>query len=374
MAIAEGSARCRDSRTSASSPPPRSSTSTRPSQRPLYEEAADWLHRRDVPGGVRRSRPRLLATRRHGGARARQRGFPGGVTVHNCLVCSGIIKFGTRSRRISTCPRPPGEWIGAYSLSEQGSGTDAGSLKCRAEDKGDHYVLNGTKAWVTNAGFADFFLTFVSTSPELGNKGITALLVDKGLPASRSGKKELKLGIKASDTSELIFKDCEVPARPSPRRGGRRLQDRHDHARRRAHRHRRAGGGHRPGGLGRGASPTPRSASSSASPSPSSRRIQFKLADMAIGHRRGPAADLGAACAEETRAAATPSKRRWRSSSPREVANEVGHQGPADPRRLRLHPRVPGRALLPRRPHHRDLRGHSEIQRLIIAREVLGPR
>jgi butyryl-CoA dehydrogenase len=137
--------------------------------------------------------------------------FQVGVTVHNSLVCSGIIKFGTKEQKERYLPKAAkGEWIGAYSLSEQGSGTDAGSLKCRAEDKGDHYLLNGTKAWVTNAGFADFFLVFVSTSPELGNKGVSALLVDKGLPGFTLGKKELKLGIRASDTRELIFKDCKV--------------------------------------------------------------------------------------------------------------------------------------------------------------------
>lgn len=138
--------------------------------------------------------------------------FQVGVTVHNSLVCSGIIKFGTDEQKKRYLPKAAkGEWIGAYSLSEQGSGTDAGSLKCRAEDKGDHYLLNGTKAWVTNAGFADFFLTFVSTSPELGNKGVTALIIDKNLPGFTLGKKELKLGIRASDTRELIFKDCKVP-------------------------------------------------------------------------------------------------------------------------------------------------------------------
>jgi alkylation response protein AidB-like acyl-CoA dehydrogenase len=138
--------------------------------------------------------------------------FQVGVTVHNSLVCSGIIKFGTKEQKDRYLKKAAaGDWIGAYSLSEQSSGTDAGSLKCRAEDKGDHYLLNGAKAWVTNAGFADFFLVFVSTNPEAGNKGISALLVDKGAPGFTLGKKELKLGIKASDTRELIFKDCKVP-------------------------------------------------------------------------------------------------------------------------------------------------------------------
>ncbi len=138
--------------------------------------------------------------------------FQVGVTVHNSLVCSGIIKFATKEQKEKYLHKAAkGEWIGAYSLSEQGSGTDAGSLKCRAEDKGDHYLLNGTKAWVTNAGFADFFLVFVSTAPELKNKGISALLVDKGLPGFTLGKKEMKLGIRASDTCELIFQNCKVP-------------------------------------------------------------------------------------------------------------------------------------------------------------------
>ena len=138
--------------------------------------------------------------------------FQVGVTVHNSLVCSGIIKFGTPEQKKRYLPKAAkGEWIGAYSLSEQGSGTDAGSLKCRAVVDGDDYVLNGTKAWVTNAGFADFFLVFVSTSPELKNKGVSALLIDKGAPGFSVGKKEMKLGIRASDTRELIFKDCRVP-------------------------------------------------------------------------------------------------------------------------------------------------------------------
>jgi alkylation response protein AidB-like acyl-CoA dehydrogenase len=137
--------------------------------------------------------------------------FQVGVTVHNSLVCSGIIKFGTDEQKKRYLPKAAkGEWIGAYSLSEQGSGTDAGSLVCKAEDKGDHYVVNGTKAWVTNAGFADFFLVFLSTAPELKNKGITAFLIDKGAAGFSVGKKEHKLGIKASDTRELIFSNCKV--------------------------------------------------------------------------------------------------------------------------------------------------------------------
>ena len=138
--------------------------------------------------------------------------FQVGVTVHNSLVCSGIVKFGNEEQKSKYLPKAAsGEWIGAYSLSEPGSGTDAGSLIAGAEDKGDHWLLNGTKSWVTSAGFADFFLVFVSTNRQLGNKGITALLVDKGLPGLTLGKKEKKLGIRASDTREVIFQNCKVP-------------------------------------------------------------------------------------------------------------------------------------------------------------------
>ncbi len=138
--------------------------------------------------------------------------FQVGVTVHNSLVGSGIVKFGTPEQKKEFLPKmAKGEWIGAYCLSEPGAGTDAGSLKCAAVRDGEHYVLNGTKSWITNAGFADFFLVFVSTEPAKGNKGITCLLVDKGLPGAQLGKKEKKLGIRASDTRELTFTNTRVP-------------------------------------------------------------------------------------------------------------------------------------------------------------------
>jgi alkylation response protein AidB-like acyl-CoA dehydrogenase len=138
--------------------------------------------------------------------------FQVGVTVHNSLVCSGILKFGTAEQKKRYLTKAAkAEWIGAYSLSEPGAGTDAGSLKTRAVLDGDSYVLTGTKAWVSSAGFADFFLVFVSTAPELKNKGISCLIVDKGLAGMTLGKKERKLGIRASDTREVVFQNCRVP-------------------------------------------------------------------------------------------------------------------------------------------------------------------
>jgi len=138
--------------------------------------------------------------------------FQVGLTVHNSLVCSAILKFGTEEQREKYLPKAAtGEWVGAYSLSEPGAGTDAGSLKTTAILDGNSYVLNGVKAWVTNAGRADFFLVFVLTNPPLQKKGISCLIVDKGAPGISIGKKEKKLGIRASGTHEMRFSNCRVP-------------------------------------------------------------------------------------------------------------------------------------------------------------------
>jgi acyl-CoA dehydrogenase len=134
------------------------------------------------------------------------------VTVHNTLVCSAIAKFGTDEQKKKYLPKlASGEWVGAYSLSEPGSGTDAGSLSTAAKDAGDHFVVDGTKAWVTNGGFASLFVTFVSTNKDAGSRGITCLLVEKGDPGFSVGKKEKKMGLRASDTRELAFTGAKIP-------------------------------------------------------------------------------------------------------------------------------------------------------------------
>ncbi len=133
-------------------------------------------------------------------------------TVHNSLVCAGIVKHGTEEQKKKFLPKmAAGEWIGAYSLSEPGAGTDAGSLATSAVDQGDHWLVNGTKSWVTNGGFATVFLTFVSTNKEAGSRGITCLLVEKGMPGFSVGKKEKKMGLRASDTRELSFHNAKIP-------------------------------------------------------------------------------------------------------------------------------------------------------------------
>lgn len=134
------------------------------------------------------------------------------ATVHNSLVCAAIAKHGTDEQKKKFLPKlASGEWIGAYSLSEPGAGTDAGSLATSAVDKGDHWLVNGTKSWVTNGGFANVFLTFVSTNKESGSRGITCLLVEKGMPGFSVGKKEKKMGLRASDTRETVFADAKIP-------------------------------------------------------------------------------------------------------------------------------------------------------------------
>jgi butyryl-CoA dehydrogenase/short/branched chain acyl-CoA dehydrogenase len=104
------------------------------------------------------------------------------------------------------------EWVGAYALSEAGSGSDAFALATRADRRGDEYILNGRKLWITNAKEANLFVLFATLDPALGYKGITAFLVEKSFPGFTVGKKEDKLGIRASSTCELIMEDCRVPA------------------------------------------------------------------------------------------------------------------------------------------------------------------
>jgi alkylation response protein AidB-like acyl-CoA dehydrogenase len=133
------------------------------------------------------------------------------LSVHNSLVCDGILKFGTDDQKKKYLPAlAKGEKIGAYSLTEPGSGTDAGSLRTSAVPKDDSYILNGTKAFVTNAGIADLFVVFVSTKPELKSKGISCLLVEKGTEGFSIGANEKKMGLKGSDTRELSFSDCKI--------------------------------------------------------------------------------------------------------------------------------------------------------------------
>jgi len=133
------------------------------------------------------------------------------VDVQNTLVTNAFIRWGTEDQKKKYLPEMATSKVGAYALSESVSGSDAFALKLRGEEKDDHYVLNGHKLWITNAGEADIFLVFANINPELGYKGITAFIVDRDTEGFSIGKKEDKLGIRASSTCELIFENCKIP-------------------------------------------------------------------------------------------------------------------------------------------------------------------
>jgi butyryl-CoA dehydrogenase/short/branched chain acyl-CoA dehydrogenase len=133
------------------------------------------------------------------------------VDVQNTLVNNALIRWATEAQKKRYLPKMVSDTVGAYALSEAGSGSDAFALQCRAELKGNDYVLNGRKLWITNGKEAGLFILFATLDPALGYKGITAFLVEKGFPGFSVGKKEDKLGIRASSTCELILEDCRVP-------------------------------------------------------------------------------------------------------------------------------------------------------------------
>ena len=133
------------------------------------------------------------------------------VDVQNTLVNNAILRWGTEDQKSKYLSMLAKDTVGAYALSEAGSGSDAFALACRAEDKGDHWVLNGQKLWITNAFEAGVFIVFANANPDAGYKGITAFLIERDFPGFAVGKKEDKLGIRASSTCELILEDCRVP-------------------------------------------------------------------------------------------------------------------------------------------------------------------
>ncbi len=134
------------------------------------------------------------------------------MSVNNSLVCWGLEKFGTEDQKQKYLTQlASGKKIGAFCLSEPEAGSDATSQKTTAEDKGDYYLLNGTKNWITNGGTASYYIVIAQTHPEKGHRGINALIVEKGADGFVVGKKENKLGIRGSDTHSLMFTDVKVP-------------------------------------------------------------------------------------------------------------------------------------------------------------------
>ncbi len=133
------------------------------------------------------------------------------VDVQNTLVVNALLRWGNEGAKQRYLPRLASNTVGAYALSEAGSGSDAFAMTTRAVERGDSWVLTGRKLWITNAIEADLFVVFANVNPEAGYRGITAFLVERGFPGFEVGRKEDKLGIRASSTCELLFEECHVP-------------------------------------------------------------------------------------------------------------------------------------------------------------------
>jgi alkylation response protein AidB-like acyl-CoA dehydrogenase len=133
------------------------------------------------------------------------------VDVQNTLVNNALMRWGSADQKQRYLPKLASSWVGSYALSEQGSGSDAFALQARGQRKGEGWSLSGRKLWITNAAESSLFIVLANVDPSQGYRGITAFLVEKGTPGFSVGKKENKLGIRASSTCELVLDDCYVP-------------------------------------------------------------------------------------------------------------------------------------------------------------------
>ncbi len=134
------------------------------------------------------------------------------VSAHTSLCAAPILDHGTEEQKQKYLPKlASGEWLGAFGLTEPNAGTDASAQQTMAVEEGDHYVLNGNKIFITNAGYAHVYVIFAMTDKSMGTKGISAFIVEEGMPGFSVGKKESKMGIRGSATCELIFENCIVP-------------------------------------------------------------------------------------------------------------------------------------------------------------------
>ncbi len=134
------------------------------------------------------------------------------VDVQNTLVINALLRWASEAQKSRYLTALASRTVGAYALSESGAGSDAFALATRAVASGDGYAITGRKLWITNGNEADLFIVFANVNPQAGYRGITAFLVERGFPGFTVGKKEDKMGIRASSTCELIFEDCQVPA------------------------------------------------------------------------------------------------------------------------------------------------------------------
>jgi alkylation response protein AidB-like acyl-CoA dehydrogenase len=133
------------------------------------------------------------------------------VDVQNTICNNALLRWATAEQKARYLPRLAADTVASYALSEAGSGSDAFAMATRAEDRGDHFLLNGRKLWITNAAEAGFFLLFANARQEAGYRGVTAFLIEREFPGFQVGKKEDKLGLRASSTCELVLDNCRVP-------------------------------------------------------------------------------------------------------------------------------------------------------------------
>src|SRR5713226_9216220 len=133
------------------------------------------------------------------------------LDVQNTICNNALLRWATAEQKAKYLPRLATDMVASYALSEAGSGSDAFAMATRAEDRGDHFILNGRKLWITNAAESGFFLLFANANPEAGYKGVTAFLIEREFPGFAVGKKEPTIGLRASSSCELILDNCRVP-------------------------------------------------------------------------------------------------------------------------------------------------------------------
>jgi alkylation response protein AidB-like acyl-CoA dehydrogenase len=259
--------------------------------------------------------------------------------------------------------------LGAWGLTEATAGSDAAGMRTMAVRDGDDWVINGAKTFITHGSVGGVMVVMAVTDRTKGHRGISAFVVEHGTPGMRAGKKENKLGMRASDTSEVIFEDCRVPADAAARRGRAGLHQHAAGARRRAHRHRGAVGRARAGAY-EAARATRRSAASSGSRSPRSRRSSGSWPTTRRASRRR-AADVPRGVPEG------PGRRTTRESSMAKLyASEIAVRAAEDC--VQIHGGYGFVKDYPAEKFFRDVKlttigeGTSEIQRLVIARQLLG--
>ena len=292
------------------------------------------------------------------------------VAVHTSAATLPIVAFGTDEQQARFVPPlARGEVIGAFALTEPGSGSDAGSLRTTAVPDGDGWRLTGTKQWCTNGSHASTFLLFARTDPATdGARGVSAFLLDaEHVEVTRE---EEKLGLHSSSTADLRLDDVRRRRRPAPARGAQGLRGRDGDARRRPDRDRRAGGRHRAGRARHG----PRLRARARAVRPQDRGVPGDPVQ-ARGHgdrdRRRPAADAAAPPGSSRRACRTAPRARWRSSSRR------GSRSPASQDAIQVLGGYGYTREFPVERYYRDAKiteiyeGTSEIQRIVIARELL---